>query len=173
MPSCAGTTKETPRPAAERRNDPVENPNLKAELQCRIYPLNTLENYKYVVVCTFCRGQWILSRHRQRSTWETQGGHIEPGELPIDAARRELFEESGISDAELIPVCDYFGYNPRSSSTGVVFLALANAIGTLPESEMKEIRSFDVLPDALTYPHVTPVLIREAARLLPEDQPDN
>ena len=37
----------------------------------------------------------MLSRHKNRSTWETQGGHIEGGESLIEAAGRELYEESG------------------------------------------------------------------------------
>ena len=48
-------------------------------LQCSIHPLGALAPYKYVVICTRYDGQWLLSRHRERSTWETQGGHIEPG----------------------------------------------------------------------------------------------
>ena len=35
-------------------------------------------------------------------------------------------------------------------------------IGQLPESEMKEVRLFAQLPDNLTYPAVTPKLMREA-----------
>src|SRR5450759_3451320 len=33
----------------------------------------------------------VLCRHRDRSTWETPGGHIEPGESPREAAVRELY----------------------------------------------------------------------------------
>ncbi len=135
-------------------------------LQCIISPTGTRGAYKYVVVCTRYRGQWLLSRHRARSTWETQGGHIEPGESPLDAAKRELYEESGASDAALYPVCDYLGYVEDSSANGVVFLADVRALGTLPESEMAEVCAFDALPSNLTYPLVTPRLMDEAQRLL-------
>ncbi len=53
----------------------------------------------------------ILSRHKKRNTWETQGGHIEDGETPLECAKRELFKESGIKDANIYPVCNYWGFN--------------------------------------------------------------
>ena len=83
----------------------------------------------------------------------------------IKAAARELYEESGISDASLYPVCDYHGYDARGSADGVVFLADVRSIGQLPESEMKEVRLFTELPDNLTYPDVTPKLMREALEM--------
>ena len=36
----------------------------------------------------------------------------------------------------------------------------------LPESEMKEIRAFEVPPAELTYPETTPKLLAEAAKML-------
>lgn len=102
----------------------------RQSLQCKTYPLGTLSPYKYVVVCTHHDGKWLLSRHKKRNTWETQGGHIEANETPLDAARRELYEESGVDNADLYPVCDYYGYDADSHSNGVVFLAVIRHIGT-------------------------------------------
>ena len=48
----------------------------------------------------------------------------------------------------------------------MVFLAVVRSIGELPESEMKEIGMFDELPENLTYPQTSPVLYREAGKLL-------
>lgn len=139
-----------------------KTPERRRELKCMIYPLNTLKQYKYVVVCSRYDGKWLLSRHKNRDTWETQGGHIESGETPEVAARRELYEESGAVEADLHPVFDYFGYDSRSHSNGMVFLADIRTMGSLPESEMKETALFEILPDSLTYPQVTPVLLAEA-----------
>ena len=144
----------------------TERESRRKELQCKLYDLNTLENYMFVVICSFYKGKWILSKHKKRTTWETQGGHIEEGETPLEAAKRELFEESGISDAEIYPVCDYLGYDSNGSATGVVFLAVVHSLGTMPESEMQEIGFFDEIPAELTYPNVSPVLFREAEKLL-------
>lgn len=140
--------------------------DMRRELKCTVHPLGELGRYKYVVICSHYQGGWLLSRHRARDTWETQGGHIEAGETPIAAARRELYEESGVKDAEVIPVCDYHGYDSRGFADGVVFLAKIHALGPLPESEMKEVRRFETLPENLTYPAVTPALIFQAQKLL-------
>lgn len=138
----------------------------RAELKCRIYPLDYLVNYKFTVICANYQGKWILSKHKKRNTWETQGGHIEAGEDPLECARRELFEESGIKDADIYPVCDYWGFNSQACSNGMVFLAVVHSLGELPESEMKEIGIFDTLPAELTYPQVSPRLYEEAKKLL-------
>ncbi len=150
----------------KKMNFQTEKENRRKELQCKLYSLNTLQNYEYVVVCSFYKGQWILSKHKKRNTWETQGGHIEEGETPLAAAQRELFEESGISEADIFPICDYLGYDSKGSANGVVFLAVVHSLGILPESEMKEIGFFDTLPDDLTYPNVSPIFYREAEKLL-------
>ena len=49
----------------------------------KIYPIGELQTYKYVVICSQYKGKILLSRHKMRTTWETQGGHIEKGETPL------------------------------------------------------------------------------------------
>ena len=105
-----------------------------------------------------------------RDTWETQGGHIETNETSMDTARRELYEESGITDADIYPVCDYYGYDDYGHANGVVFLAVVHELGRLPESEMQATELFSELPANLTYPQTTPVLIAEAAKKWEEVQ---
>ncbi len=139
---------------------------IRKDLQCKIYPLGYLERYKYTVICSSFNGKWIMSKHKKRNTWETQGGHIEAGETPLECAKRELFEESGIKDADFYPVCDYWGFNSQACSNGMVFLAVVHSLGELPESEMKEIKIFDKLPQELTYPQTSPKLYAEAEKLL-------
>ncbi len=128
-------------------------------LSVQTFPIDPSASYTFVVIFSRCRGRWLFSRHRQRSTWETQGGHIEPGETPEEAARRELWEESGATAFALAPVRAYaVGDSPGGK--GVVFFAEIETLGPLPESEMAEVQFFDDLPQALTYPEITPVLFR-------------
>jgi 8-oxo-dGTP diphosphatase len=49
-------------------------------------------------VAIFCRhqGAVLLIRHRRLATWLPVGGEIEAGETPLEAARRELQEETGL-----------------------------------------------------------------------------
>lgn len=46
----------------------------------------------------FCRhrGAVLLVRHRRLGTWLPVGGELEPGETPLEGARRELREETGL-----------------------------------------------------------------------------
>lgn len=131
-------------------------------------PAGSRESYKYVVVCSNHQGKWLFSRHKKRTTWETQGGHVELGETPLQAAKRELYEESGVTKADIYPVCDYKGFRGPRFSYGMVFLAVVHELGELPESEMQEVRAFEELPKNLTYPVMTPLLVEEAGKLLVE-----
>lgn len=130
-------------------------------MQCSVYELQELQTYKYVVVLSVYQGKIMLSRHKMRTTWETQGGHIEKGETPLEAAKRELYEESGAVDFSITPVFDYRAGDDRSGANGMVFCADIQKLGPLPESEMKEVRFFDELPDNLTYPDITPLLFQK------------
>ncbi len=43
------------------------------------------------------RGRLLLHRHRKLGIWLPCGGHVEDGELPDEAAVREVAEESGVA----------------------------------------------------------------------------
>ena len=140
-----------------------------------IHPLHSFSTYRYVVILSESDGQLLLSRHRHRRTWETQGGHIEPGESPMDAARRELYEESGATEYTLTALFDYRVVNERGDDTGIIYYASIRARSALPDSEMAEVRLFDRLPDAITYPAITPQLLAAVQQLgyFPQLKHDN
>ena len=123
---------------------------------CKTYPLGEKAPYKYVVVMSKYQGKILLSRHKDRTTWETQGGHIEPGETPLEAARRELYEESGAVDFDIRPVFDYWAGDENGSASGQVYAAEIRRLGPMPNSEMAEVRAFDEIPPNVTYPAITP-----------------
>ena len=123
----------------------------------KTYEIGSLKQYKYVVILSEYDGKILLSRHKERTTWETQGGHIEFGEQPIDAAKRELYEESGAIDYDIEPLCDYWAGMEGTDdwANGMVFRAVIRKLGDIPESEMAETKQFDELPQNLTYPQIT------------------
>lgn len=128
-------------------------------MHTKIYDINTLQEYKFVVVLSKYKDKILLSRHKERTTWETQGGHIEPGETPLEAAKRELYEEAGAVEFEIEALCDYWAGKPDTQgANGMVFVAHITKLEALPDSEMAEVRTFDVLPENLTYPGITPIL---------------
>lgn len=52
-----------------------------------------------VAVFVVWRGCVLLHRHRKLGMWLPPGGHVEPGELPDEAAVREVLEETGVGVA--------------------------------------------------------------------------
>ncbi|WP_324717061.1 NUDIX domain-containing protein [Carboxydochorda subterranea] len=49
-----------------------------------------------VAVFVVCNGRVLLMYHRRYGKWLPPGGHVKDGELPDDAAVREVLEESGL-----------------------------------------------------------------------------
>ena len=135
---------------------------------CKTYPFGSLPDPKYVVILSKFDGKLLLSRHKERTTFETQGGHIEAGETVWKAAMRELYEESGAMQYRIYALCDYRAGTKTSYGDGSVFVAEIDTMLPLPESEMAEVKTFDTLPsnDELTYPWITPTLFKAAKDML-------
>lgn len=135
--------------------------NREINTAVRTYPFGSLESYDYVVMLSRYDGKYLLSRHKGRTTWELQGGHVEHGESPDKAAKRELYEESGADSFDIRPLCDYCGEEPGRNNygRGKVYTVEIKHISNLPESEMAEIRLFDTVPDDLTYPEITHAIL--------------
>lgn len=135
------------------------------DYECKKLALGEGKTLRFVVVLSRYQGKILLSRHRQRTTWETQGGHIEAGETPLQAAKRELYEESGAVKFTIKPLFDYWVKDPKGASYGEVFFADIETLDTMPVSEMAETALFNELPENLTYPNITPHLFRWAAEM--------
>lgn len=121
----------------------------------------------YVVIVSRYNDQWVMVRHRQRSTWEVPGGHREDREDSQKAAERELYEETGAKEFEVFPVCAFSVKNSGINIYGKLFFGEIKTLGKLPDFEIAEIKLVDnILREELTYPAVQPVLIQKVKTFL-------
>ena len=129
--------------------------------------LGSLKDYVYTVIFARYNGQWLYCRAKERSVFETAGGKIEPGETPLEGARRELFEETGAVEFDIEPAFDY-----SANSNGQVFFAQIYKLDDIPDFKMAEIGLFDGLPDNLRFPEITPVLFAHLLTLVGSNPDD-
>jgi len=122
--------------------------------------LNTLSNYTFVVIICRYRDKWLYCRAEGSDAFGNAGGHIEEGETALEAAKRELYEETGALEYNIVPVFDYSVENFNEYSSGQVFLAHINKLGKLPRFEIVEIRLFEALPDKMRFPLIQPELYK-------------
>ena len=131
----------------------------------RSVKLGTLAKYRFTVIFaqySKVGGGWLYARHKDRDTWETAGGHIEPSETPLDCAKRELREETGAEKFYINPAFDYAVHRENGFAYGQVFYADIETLGELPpDFEMAEVKAFPTIPDKMTYPQILPVLFSE------------
>jgi 8-oxo-dGTP diphosphatase len=127
------------------------------------------ESLTYSVIAARYKKEWLYVRHCDRSTWEIPGGHIEEGESPFDAARRELAEETGAEEFDLECVATYSVVKNRKTGYGRLFIAEVKSIGKVPDdSEIAEVKLSDHLPEDLTYPDIQPRLFLKVLEFLGE-----
>ena len=113
----------------------------------------------YSVIAAHYGNQWVYVRHRDRTTWEIPGGHIEKAETPDHAASRELMEETGALEFSVECVATYSVYQDGKIGFGRLYLAEIKRLGPVPDkSEIEEIRIRKGLPDKLTYPDIQSVM---------------
>lgn len=120
---------------------------------------------KFAVILARHDGKWVLCKHQARDTYEAPGGHREPGETIDEAARRELYEETGAVNYEIQPLCVYSVTAPNGEETfGMLYSAEIRAFESELHSEIERIELFAELPDNWTYPEIQPLLVKEYLR---------
>lgn len=119
-------------------------------LEVKLYDLGycSEEEYTRVVCVARYKGKYVFCYNKKRNGWEIPGGHIEEGETWQDAAKREMYEETGATKIEVEPISVY-----KISSFALLCYCEILEMGDLPDDyEMNEILLSDELPDNLTYP---------------------
>ena len=139
-------------------------------LEVKFY--NTMDDslLKFAVIISRSNGKWVFCKHKERDTYEVPGGHREDGESILEAAKRELMEETGALQFQIKPICVYSvtGKN-RVNETGeetfgMLYFADITEFSDKIDSEMEKVILFDNLPSEWTYPLIQPKLIEEFER---------
>lgn len=115
-----------------------------------MFDIGVCDEKEYTRVVCVCRykDKYLFSFNKKRNGWEIPGGHIEDGETWEEAAKREMYEETGATKVKITPVCVY-----KISTYGLLCYCEILELGKLPdEFEMNQIMLSDTLPDNLTYP---------------------
>lgn len=126
------------------------------------------ERLKFAVILTQSDGKWVFCKHKERDTLEVPGGHREPGEEILAAAKRELYEETGAVSYTIRPICAYSVTAPENfngeESFGMLYWAEVTAFERELHSEIERIILTEDLPERWTYPEIQPKLLQEAQR---------
>ncbi len=139
-------------------------------IEVKFYEQAPDELLEFAVIAARAQGKWVFCKHHQRDTYEFPGGHREAGETILEAAHRELREETGALEYSLHPVCVYSvtGKNRINSSGeetfGMLFFADISHFESELHHEMEQVLLTEALPFHWTYPLIQPKLMEEVQR---------
>jgi tRNA pseudouridine65 synthase len=119
---------------------------------------------------------WLVGQYRypvERFSWEIPEGSSEPGEEPLDAAKRELAEETGLTAREWKPIQHLYTTNCVSDEEAFVFLATGLTEGPTCHDETERLvirrmpfpQVLDMVLDGQITDAITVAAILKAAQL--------
>jgi ADP-ribose pyrophosphatase YjhB (NUDIX family) len=102
-------------------------------------------------------GRFLLVKPHYRGAWGFVGGYLKPGEQPIEAMRRELAEEVGMTAEVVGPLASYV--QPRRRHIDHLFVVRAGAADTIIDRRRLELSDAawfppDELPELQLEAHV-------------------
>lgn len=116
----------------------------------------------FAVIVARTDGKWVFCKHKERDTFEIPGGHREYGETIDEAARRELYEETGALEYSLSKVGIYSVIkdgDKENESFGMLYYADIYKFEEELHSEIEKIIITENLIEHWTYPEIQPKLI--------------
>ena len=118
--------------------------------EIKLFNLGTVNEKKFTrVVCVSkYKGKYVFCYNKKRQGWEISGGHIEAGETWLEAAKREMYEETGATKIKVKPISIY-----KINTYGLLCYCEIIEMGNLPKDfEMEQVLFSDELPENLSYP---------------------
>jgi 8-oxo-dGTP diphosphatase len=141
-------------------------------MEVKFYEKAEDSKLRFAVIISKHNGKWVFCKHKERDTYEVPGGHREPGEAILHTAKRELQEETGAIDFNLVPLCVYSvkgntRVNERldQETFGMLYYAEIFSFEKELHSEIEKIIITDDLPVEWTYPLIQPRLLEQARKL--------